>query len=289
MKSRHRREQVTQHTGIHDFTKIWKYTHIFAILTSSVSLLRVSCRTCECVMSHLILRICVLYADLIGLTCACIVSHMWMSHVTYMWMSHVTSHTCDNDFYEYMRVVLILSFRIIHASCRTCEWYHVNASCLTWLKHRVNNIGHVWMSHVKCEWVTSHICMYRVVHVNECECVMSHVNESCHTWMKHRVNDLCHMWISHVVYECDISRVNASCHMRIHRDESCQMWMKRKMNEACHVSMNRLTCTWVMSRVDASCHMSMRRVSNPHVSHRTSESITSFKWISYATHMYRVA
>jgi len=150
------------------------------VLTSSVSLLRVSYRTCECVMSHVILRICVWYADLIGFTCACIMLHMWMSHVTYMWMRHVTSHTCDDDFYEYIRVVLTLSW-IIHASCRTCEWCHMNASCLTWLKHRVNNLGHVWMSHVTCEWVTSHVRMYRVAHVNKCECVMSHANESCHT------------------------------------------------------------------------------------------------------------
>ena len=98
---------------------------------------------------------------------ACVMSHMWMRHVTNtneschtreegiarMWMSHVT---CMNE------------------SCHTYEWVmsHLNESCHTL---RDEGMSHIWMSHVthmreSCdtyEWVMSHIWMSHVTHMNE--------------------------------------------------------------------------------------------------------------------------
>jgi len=60
-----------------------------------------------------------------------------------------------------------------------------------------------WMSHVTCEWVTSH------------------VNESRHIWMSHvtyervtsHIDEPCHIWMSNVTYIWVMSHMNGSCHV----------------------------------------------------------------------------
>jgi len=39
---------------------------------------------------------------------------------------------------------------------------------------------------------------------------MSREDESCHM----RMDEACHIWTSHVIYECVMSQVDESCHVR---------------------------------------------------------------------------
>ena len=111
-------------------------------------------------------------------TCECVMSHVWMSHVTHTteschpWMSHVT-----------------------HGWVRS----HMDESCHTWICRGMSQVtSHISSCHV-CEWVMSHMWTRHV----------AHVNESCHTckwvmWMSRAT----HMWISRV------ADVKESCHTR---------------------------------------------------------------------------
>jgi len=78
----------------------------------------------------------------------------------------------------------------------------------------VNESCHMWMSHVTCEWVMSHVnesCHMWMSHVT-CEWVMSYMNESRHIWMSHvtygwvmsHMYESCHVCISHVTYLLDL-------------------------------------------------------------------------------------
>jgi len=133
------------------------------------------------------------------LTLACVMSHIWMSHVTHMneachtheWvMSHVmemwdryclkeAGETCDMSSDVMSRVTPDWVVSHLPESCRTCM-IHVTLT-------RV-------MSHLKDIWVR--YCLKKlVIHVTY-EWVMSHLHESCHGWRSH---------------ERIISRTNKTC------------------------------------------------------------------------------
>ena len=67
----------------------------------------------------------------------------------------------------------------------------------------MNDLCHIWMSHVIYEWG------------------MSHINESCHIWMSHviyasvmsHMNEACHIWTSEVIYEWGMSHMNEWGHI----------------------------------------------------------------------------
>jgi len=166
-------------------------------------------------------------------------------------------------------------------------WYYVEFS--------MNVSHHIWLSHVKYEWV------------------MSHTNESCHIWMRHakRMNESCHMydWGSRITYTiepCNRWRVTSHMNQLIHSfikrnfresvmsnvtstylwmrhlthiNEWCQthQWVKTHMNESCHVD----TCKneschtheWLMQHLlNESCprvmqHTRMRHATSKHVTY----------------------
>jgi len=107
----------------------------------------------------------------------CVMSHMWVSHVTHM-----------------------------SESCHTCEWGMSNM----WMSH----VTHMNESCHACQCVVSHMWMSHVTHVNEachtCEWVMSHL------WMSHitPVNEWRHTYewgMSHI-WMCHVTHMNESCH-----------------------------------------------------------------------------
>jgi len=133
-----------------------------------VSRVNVSCLTCECVMSHMwmchvshvnasclhlstprltcVMRsyvwldpmvwhfdMCmrhVLHIDVLRLTCECVMSHMWMCHVTCYIQMHYVSH--------------------VNVSCLTCECVmsRITYRCTT---------SHMWMCHVSHVNVSCHV------------------------------------------------------------------------------------------------------------------------------------
>ena len=128
-KSRHSREHVTQHTGIHDFTK------------------KKLCGT-----------------HLIGLTSACIVSHMWMRHVT-----------CD---FTNMCVVCWpyrFHLRMHHvAHVNESRHIYVNAS---------RHLTHLWWWFLRiyscgADPILNYTCIVSHMWVMSHECIMSHVAET---------------------------------------------------------------------------------------------------------------
>ena len=69
------------------------------------------------------------HTQIIHATCAWVMSHMWISHVTH-----------------------------VHESSRTCKWVMSHM----WMSH----VTHVNESSRTCEWVMSHVWMSHVAHIN---------------------------------------------------------------------------------------------------------------------------
>ena len=126
-----------------------------------------ACERCECVMSHMWMSH-VTHVNESCHTCEWVMSHIWMSHVTYMneschtyewvmshiWMSHVT-HTNE--------------------SCHTYEWVmsHIYMIQVT----RANKSVHAYESHLKWEsWTRIPVCVF------VCSSpAPGYIKESCHT------------------------------------------------------------------------------------------------------------
>jgi len=105
----------------------------------------------------------------------------------------------------------------------------------------------LWMSHVTCEWVMSHMNAYAwvILHMNVTLIII------CYIWMSHKLHMKesfsCYIWMSHFTYEWVISYVN----------ESWQTWMS-------HVTLN----TRVKEGRQAHFHICM--------SHVAKEGVTAY-------------
>ena len=153
-------------------------------------------------------------------TCECVMSYIWMSHVTRLNESYRTWHTWETHAHTHEQ--RLLSPHSTRLTSHTYEWV----------------MSHIWMSHVthmneSChtyECVGSHMWMNHVTHVDEsyhtCEWVMSHMTRmrdtSPHTWTSSPVATLyaC-SWVTHVNASCRTCEWVTSQHTAIQPNIHC--------------------------------------------------------------------
>ena len=150
--------------------------------------------------------------------------HVWMSHVTLMneWFWHVH---INGWYHTWVCVHCVCTINgwyhtwvCVHCVCPMNGWYHtwVCVHCCSHISHRdvrggvvecihMNEPCHVWMHHVTCEWVMSHLWMS---HVNV-STWMGGITHECvfrlfRTWEALPYNE--HIWTGH--YEWVISHMN---------------------------------------------------------------------------------
>jgi len=166
----------------------WAWTQVMSNMREShVSYVEESCHTYECVMSHI-----------------------WMSHVTHV-MSHVTlmSMWCIIRWaWQWVMSNMRMSHvSYVHESCQICECVMPRWEWLSpyiWMSHAtyLNESCHTCERVTSCKWVSHATYTSRFW---TCECVMLHM------WMSH-ATQMCVMfwaceWLNHVA--C----VNESCHV----------------------------------------------------------------------------
>jgi len=171
----------------------------------------------------------------IVLSCVNESRHVWMSHVTYEWVWRI--------FHELVALASVVAFHKVpcrNESCLTCEWVtsHVNESRHVWmsLTHFPRAccasfrccipqgamqewvMSHVWMSHVKCEWVTSRMTESDVFPTSLLRYILFLYSARCHIWTNHvpRVNESYNIWMimtGGCLVWIVVSRVKDSRHM----------------------------------------------------------------------------
>ena len=178
------------HTNASCHTYKWVMSHMY----ESCHTHNASCHTYEWVMSRI-------YESCHTQTC--VVSQIWMRHVTYEWVtSHMNAAITkwllpaprNESYHTYIWVIPLM-----------------NLSCHTWMNHATfARVRPAAESHL--QRVMSHVF---ITH----ECVMSHVNESCHIWTQR----IWSCW-------CQASAMNHTPHMY----ESCHTneWVMSHMNTA---------------------------------------------------------
>jgi len=125
---------------------------------------------------------------------------------------------------------------------------------------------HLWMSHVTCEWVMSHmneLCHTWMSHVTH-EWVMNHVpyeyaSRVTYKWVMSHMNKSYYIQMRHVTYEWVVSLMNESwiiSHMNT-RVVSRKEWVMSHMNTSCHIWMRHVTYEWVISHMNESWIMSL--------------------------------
>ena len=138
----------------------------------------------SCVTFDNVLRIIVIRNDewvMSHMTESCLMSHMWISHVTHMNESCLT--------YEWVMSQLWMS----HVSC-------MNESCLTyeWV------MSHIWMSHVSHDWVMSHMTCLMLSYVTHdpfmCVTWLIHICDMTHSYVRHDSVSRYHTW--HTTHSC---------------------------------------------------------------------------------------
>jgi len=117
---------------------------------------------------------------------------------------------------------------------------HMNESC------------HIWMSHVKYEWVYCYLCCHVWMSHVTCEWVMSHMNESCQVWMSvllfvlSRMNESTHIWMSHVTYEWVMSSMNECIVICIVLSWWCELtWQTRLARRYTYIYVDSVQCVAV--------------------------------------------
>jgi len=179
-----------------------------------------------------------------------------------------------------IRKLLEIYRSLLQTIKQTIYWVSHSVCDVTWVIHSASFSlwCHMWMSHVTCEWV------------------MSHVNESCHMWGgddKRRlmmcvtsrtqwhthqaslrssdISSVCVM--SHTWQRCLMMCVTSLTHIRYlflwvshitHMNEACYMWghwgRQREidawwpLSESCRMWMSHVAREWVMSHADGDEH-----------------------------------
>jgi len=194
---------------------------------------------------------------------------LWMSHVKYEWvMLHISmSHVTYKLYPIAMHVnrTWLKKGKKNNPMNQSCDMWtshvtHITESCHIWIvsnidtrkPHLIEKKIILWMSHVTCEWVMSHISMSHVTY--ELYPIVMHVNR---TWLKKKKKKILSM--SHVKYERVMSHTSIShityelypiaIHVNLYEPD----W-KTKSHE--WVIMPHHTYQWVMS------HISMSQVSH---------------------------
>jgi len=172
-ESCHISERVMSQTV--DSSRIWM-SHVTYewVMSTAVDLLLSSAASAIC--AHTLAT----FVDDARHVCECVMSHMWMRHVTYV------NASCHKR------------IRLAPVFCRRDPWMshvtHVNEPCHRWMSHVTNKwvkfqmheSRHIWMSHVTHEWVMSKNVIH-ILHIFWCTCNVCayiceprHMCESCH-------------------------------------------------------------------------------------------------------------
>jgi len=197
----------------------------------------------------------------IRMSATCVMSHIWMSHVSWhdsfirisatcvmshIWMSHVSWHD---------------SFIRISATCvmsATCRYvWHDSFICVTWLIHMCDMThSYVWDDEHDSEWVPHVECNENAcqMHSDSChtdERVMSHgwtsyvtlMNESCHT--DERV--VSHRWTSQNKCQMDSEWVPCHTDEYTHSKHTLQHTLQHTLHHTLqHMTQNKChtECLW---------------------------------------------
>ena len=112
------------------------------------------------------------------------------------WFEYCSNTINIHQTYKCVTNSAVSSHSILVSRTDIISWYGYCSKTITIIRDAgwscMDESCHVWMSHVTCERV------------------MSHINESCHIWMCHVSRDVSHIWTHHVLYEPVMSHHKAS-------------------------------------------------------------------------------
>ena len=141
-----------------------------------------------CVVSHVWMRH-VTHANESWHTYECVMSHIWMHHVTYMNITHMNEsyHSCKFVMSHIRVMSHVWMSHVIHMNERIGHVTHIHA--ISELRHWV--MSHIWMSHVThmneawqswhtYEYVTLHVCMSHGTHMHLHNIEARAMTELCH-------------------------------------------------------------------------------------------------------------
>jgi len=184
--------------------------------------------SCEAIMprtSPVRLTICGwLRVALLCVTHTGVVSHMWGNHVAHIFnfVREVTyAHVGSHIYYMWLTTCVSRT----QESCHTCEavMSHVSHVRLTMCGIKWHVRLTIWVmshvSHLWCEWVTSHMNESRPIW-------MSHVP---YEWVTSHMNESRSIWMSHVLYEWVI---RLTTWVMLHVSLLSRKWVTSHMNES---------------------------------------------------------
>jgi len=160
----------------------------------------------------------------------------------------------------------------------------------------MNEACHIWMSHVTCESVMSHMNQSCLAY----EWVTSHMNQSCHNWMRHvtyewataQMKESCHIWMSHVVtyvyFTYTFRYVQEAKHdqeegalqkrFRSHVKWRRRCWCMRIQSESCQMRVTHSVCAYIKICVSLLTRLTQKRF----WSATSSRSSLRVKWVSHS-------